>query len=126
MVRFLLSVGEHSRRTEHRAVLLLKVGERHTGNLCCLAIAVGSLRGEILHTHVRRIEGANVSPTNSPSGDRKRVTVWPHGSCLFLTKIRWPRDSSSAVALSTLSTSNSSHACGTGISCGHESVPKQE
>lgn len=51
-------------------------------------------------------------PTSSPSGEIKRVTVWPQGSFLFLTRIRYPRDSRSAVAFSTLSTSNSNHACG--------------
>jgi hypothetical protein len=53
-------------------------------------------------------------PTSNPSGERRRVTVWPQGSILFLTRIRYPCDSRSAVAFSTLSTSNSNHACGTG------------
>src|SRR5258708_38033965 len=56
-----------------------------------------------------RIEGVKVMPTSNPSGEMKRLTIWPHGSFLFLTSIRCPRDSSSAVALSTLSTSNSRH-----------------
>ena len=30
-------------------------------------------------------------PTNNPSGEMKRLTVWPHGSFLFLTSIRYPR-----------------------------------
>lgn len=67
-----------------------------------------------------RIEGVKVMPTSNPSGEIKRVTVWPQGSFLFLTRIRYPRDRRSAVALSTLSTSNSIHACGTGMSLGHE------
>jgi hypothetical protein len=65
-----------------------------------------------------------VIPTSKPSGPMKRLTVWPHGSLLFLTSIRYPRDSSSSVAASTLSTSNSIQACGIGTSRGHESVPK--
>src|SRR6266404_1123126 len=73
-----------------------------------------------------RIEGVKVMPTSNPSGEMKRLTIWPHGSFLFLTSIRCPRDSSSAVALSTLSTSNSSYACGAGISSGQESLPKQD
>ena len=73
-----------------------------------------------------RIEGVKVIPTSNPSGDRKRVTVWPQGSFLSLTRIRYPCDSRFVVASSTLSTSNSSHACGTGMSSGHESLPKQE
>jgi hypothetical protein len=73
-----------------------------------------------------RIEGVNVIPTNNPSGAMKRLTVWPHGSFLFFTSIRCPCDSSSRVAFSTLSTSNSSQACGAGISSGQESLPKQD
>jgi hypothetical protein len=37
-------------------------------------------------THGRRIDGVMVSPTSIPSGERNRVTVWPHGSFLFLTR----------------------------------------
>src|SRR5215469_11415509 len=73
-----------------------------------------------------RIDGVNVTPTSSPSGEMNRLTVWPHGSFLFLTSIRCPRDSRPAVVFSTFSTSNSSHACGTGMLSGQESVPKQE
>ena len=40
-------------------------------------------------------------PTSNPSGERRRVTVWPQGSFLFLTRIRYPCDSRSAVAFST-------------------------
>ena len=35
-----------------------------------------------------RIEGVRVTPTKSPSGPMKRVTVWPQGSFLLLTSIR--------------------------------------
>ena len=56
-----------------------------------------------------RIIGVNVTPISNPSGDRSRLTVCPHGSFLFFRSILYPRDSSSAVAFSTLSTSNSSH-----------------
>jgi len=35
-----------------------------------------------------RIEGVNVIPISNPSGERKRVTVWPHGSFLPLTRMR--------------------------------------
>jgi hypothetical protein len=73
-----------------------------------------------------RIEGVKVIPTNNPSGAMKRLTVWPHGSRLFFTNMRCPCDSSSSVALSTLSTSNSSQACGGGISRGQQSLPKQD
>ena len=31
-----------------------------------------------------RIEGVKVIPTNNPSGVKKRLTIWPHGSFLFL------------------------------------------
>lgn len=48
------------------------------------------------------IDGVKLRPTNSPSGARKRLTVCPEGSFWFLTSIRWPRTSSSAVARSTL------------------------
>jgi aminoglycoside 3-N-acetyltransferase I len=48
----------------------------------------------------------------------RKMTVWPHGSFLLLTRIRYPCDSRYAVAFSTLSTSNSNHACGTGTSSG--------
>src|SRR4051812_22029360 len=73
-----------------------------------------------------RINGVTVTPTSNPSGEMKRVTVCPHGSFLFLMSIRYPRDSSSPVASSTLSTSNSIHACGTGVPSGHVSLPKQD
>src|SRR5215469_80165 len=73
-----------------------------------------------------RIDGVKVIPSNNPSGDKKRLTIWPQGSFLFLTSMRYPFDSSSAVALSTLSTSNSSQACGAGISSGQEPFPKQD
>src|SRR5215475_10305675 len=73
-----------------------------------------------------RNKGVRVSPTSNPSGERKRLAVWPHGSFLFLTSIRYPCDSRCAVAFSTFSTSNSSHACGTGRSSGQESLPKHD
>src|SRR6266481_9037137 len=73
-----------------------------------------------------RINGVKVIPTSNPSGAMKRLTVWPHGSFLFLISIRYPRDSRCAVAFSTLSTSNSSHACGAGMLSGQESLPKQD
>lgn len=73
-----------------------------------------------------RIHGVKVIPTSSPSGEIKRLTICPHGSFLFLTRIRYPSDSRIAVAFSTLSTSNSSHACGAGIASGQESLPKQD
>ena len=38
--------------------------------------------------HYLRIQGVNVIPISNPSGDRKRVTVWPHGSFLSLTSMR--------------------------------------
>src|ERR1700745_959984 len=74
----------------------------------------------------RRIIGVKVTPTSNPSGEMKRLTVLPHGSFLFVTSIRYPRDSRLAVALSTLSTSNSSQACGTGILSGQTSFPKTD
>lgn len=37
---------------------------------------------------VLRSAGVNVTPTSSPSGERNRLTVCPHGSVLFLTSIR--------------------------------------
>ena len=40
-----------------------------------------------------RIHGVKVTPTNGPSGEIKRLTVWPHGSFLFLLRIRYPSDS---------------------------------
>jgi hypothetical protein len=73
-----------------------------------------------------RIDGVKVIPSNNPSGVMKRLTVWPQGSFLFLTSIRYSCDSSSTVACSTLSTSNSSQAWGAGISLGQESWPKQD
>src|SRR5215469_2260612 len=73
-----------------------------------------------------RIEGVKVSPIRSPSESRKRLTVCPHGSLLFLMSIRYPLDSSSEVALSTLSTSNSSHAWGAGTLSGQVLLPKQD
>src|SRR5581483_6381362 len=73
-----------------------------------------------------RIKGVKVIPTNIPSGSRNLLTVWPHGSFLLLRSIRYPCDSSFAVALSTFSTSNSSQACGTGRSAGQESRPKHD
>src|SRR5262249_49458316 len=68
-----------------------------------------------------RIDGVKVTPTSSPSGEMKRLTICPHGSFLFLTSIRYPAESRAAVAFSTLSTSNSSHACGAAVSAGQES-----
>lgn len=38
--------------------------------------------------HERRIDGVIVRPTSNPPGKRKRGTVCPHGSFLFLTRIR--------------------------------------
>src|SRR6516225_1333456 len=73
-----------------------------------------------------RISGVKVTPTSNPSGEMKRLTVCPHDSFLFLTSIRYPRDSRLAVAFSTLSTSNSSQACGTGILSGQASLPKHD
>src|SRR5260370_23778246 len=73
-----------------------------------------------------RIDGVKVMPTSNPSGAMKRLTFWPHGSFLFLISIRYPRDSRCAVAVSTLSTSNSSHACVAGVSSGQQSLPKQD
>lgn len=35
-----------------------------------------------------RIQGVNVIPINNPSGPRRRVTVWPHGSFLALISVR--------------------------------------
>lgn len=35
-----------------------------------------------------RSKGVKVIPTNNPSGPRNRLTVWPHGSVLFLTSMR--------------------------------------
>src|SRR6185312_7940363 len=46
-----------------------------------------------------RMPGVKVSPTSSPSGSRKRLTICPQGSVLFLMSIRYPFASSSAVAL---------------------------
>lgn len=40
------------------------------------------------HYFSSRIHGVKVIPTNNPSGPMKRLTVWPHGSSLFLTSIR--------------------------------------
>jgi len=57
-----------------------------------------------------RKSGVNAMPSNKPSGLRKRLTVCPHGSFLFFTSMRYPWRSSDAVACSTFSTSNSSHA----------------
>ena len=34
-----------------------------------------------------RINGVKVIPTSNPSGEMKRLTVWPHGSFLFLISI---------------------------------------
>jgi len=31
-----------------------------------------------------RIDGVQVIPTNRPSGEMNRLTIWPHGSFLFL------------------------------------------
>jgi hypothetical protein len=73
-----------------------------------------------------RICGVKVTPSSSPSGEMRRLTVWPHGSFLFLTSIRYPSDSRLAVAFSTLSTSNSSQACGTGMLLGQASLPKHD
>src|SRR5258708_9411124 len=73
-----------------------------------------------------RIDGVKVMPTSNPSGAMKRLTVWPHGSFLFLISIRYPRASRCDVSVSTLSTSNSTHACGAGMSSGQESLPKQD
>src|SRR5215472_868840 len=56
----------------------------------------------------------------------KRLTICPHGSFLFLTSSWYPLDSRAAVAFSTLSTSNSSHACGAATSAGQDSLPKQD
>lgn len=68
---------------------------------------------EGLHDTCFRNAGVNVIPTNNPSGSMNRLTTWPQGSFLFLTSIRYPCASSSVVASSTSSTSNSSQACGT-------------
>ncbi len=35
-----------------------------------------------------RIDGVNVMPRSSPSGDKNRLTICPHGSFLFFTSIR--------------------------------------
>lgn len=35
-----------------------------------------------------RIDGVNVMPRSSPSGDKNRLTLCPHGSFLFFTSIR--------------------------------------
>jgi hypothetical protein len=35
-----------------------------------------------------RMAVVKVMPTSSPSGERKRLTIWPQGSFLFLTSIR--------------------------------------
>jgi hypothetical protein len=48
-----------------------------------------------------RIDGVKVTSTNNPSGAMKRLTVWPHGSFLFLISIRYPRDSRCANLLSS-------------------------
>ena len=40
------------------------------------------------HCFACRIEGVNVIPTSSPSGEMNRLTVWPHGSFLFRMSIR--------------------------------------
>src|SRR5260370_42646421 len=63
-----------------------------------------------------RIDGVKVMPTSNPSGAMKRLTVWPHGSFLFLISIRFPPHSGAAVPVPTLSTSTSTHVCGAGIS----------
>src|SRR6516162_11126716 len=73
-----------------------------------------------------RIHGVKVIPTSIPSGEMKRLTICPQGSFLFFTSIRYPPDSRTAVAFSTLSTSNSSQAWGAGMSLGQESLPKQD
>src|SRR5215469_16845428 len=73
-----------------------------------------------------RIHGVKVRPTNIPSESRKRLTICPQGSFLFLISIRYPIDSSSDVALSTLSTSNSSQAWGADKLSGQVALPKQD
>src|SRR5580700_1432759 len=56
-----------------------------------------------------RINGEKGTPISNSSGAMNPLTVWPHGSFLFLISIRYPRDSRCSVAFSTLSTSNSSN-----------------
>ena len=46
-----------------------------------------------------------MTPISNPSGERKRLTLCPQGSVLFLTSIRYPADSNAAVAVSRFSTS---------------------
>ena len=41
-----------------------------------------------LYCFAYRIEGVNVIPTSIPSGETKRLTVWPQGSFLFRISIR--------------------------------------
>jgi hypothetical protein len=62
------------------------------------------------------IDGVKVTATSRPSGERNRLALWPQSSLLFPTSIRCPRDSRSAKALSTFSTSNASHAWEMGTS----------
>jgi hypothetical protein len=116
-----------TRGTSTARTVLRSSSAIHTGVVRC-APASSATERETCHCGHRhfssRIHGVKVIPTSKPSGPMKRLTVWPHGSLLFLTSIRYPRDSSSSVAASTLSTSNSIQACGIGTSRGHESVPK--
>src|SRR3954451_8215224 len=72
-------------------------------------------------------EGAYDTPTISPSLDRSRDTVWPQGSWRAGCSSSKPARSSSspaAVTASASSTSNSTLACGTVSSAGHDGVPK--
>lgn len=62
--------GRRRQRAAHNAVLAARVtrtGQRYFST---------------------RIDGVKVTPINNPSGAKKRLTVWPHGSFLFLTSIR--------------------------------------
>lgn len=45
------------------------------------------LRPRVLDYFPSRIEGVKVTPTSKPSGEMKRLTIWPQGSFLFLTSI---------------------------------------
>src|SRR5258708_36086938 len=108
--------------TGNSNVTQLGKGCRRLRNSVCHAI----LSDGRLDYFSPRISGVKVTPTSNPSGEMKRLTVWPHGSFLFLTSIRYPCDSRLAVAFSTLSTSNSSQACGMGILSGQASLPKHD